>query len=96
MPNEIEAGGNMESPAMRAPYISRPGIFLRFSEELALQFELTIRKECAGMRFYVLKHAPGYIGREVKRAFNGRNIDEITKKLSIHRATAYRLLKRGK
>ena len=67
-----------------------------FSEETALQLELAVRKECAGMRFYVLKHAPGYIGREVKRAFNGRNIDEITRKLSIHRATAYRLLKRGK
>ncbi len=67
-----------------------------FSEETALQLELAIRKECAGMRFYVPKASPGYVGREVKRTFNGRNIDEITQKLGIHRATAYRLIKRSR
>lgn len=68
-----------------------PEIRLRQAE-----IKTAIREEFAGERIYVAKRVPGErerVALQVLALFNGRNATEVARRLQIHRATVYRMLK---
>lgn len=63
--------------------------------ERKIEIKAALREEFASERAYIRRRSAdeGTLAAEVLRLFNGRNASEVARKLDIHRATVYRLLK---
>lgn len=67
-----------------------------FSESMAVELEMQLRHEFGGEKHWVYKRIPpGELAERVRQRFNGRNAGQVAEELGIHRATVYRVLKKG-
>ncbi|WP_018991293.1 Mor transcription activator family protein [Aromatoleum toluclasticum] len=67
-----------------------------FSETMAVELELQLRREFGGEECRIYKRIPpDELADRVRRRFNGRNAGQVAEELGIHRATVYRVLKKA-
>lgn len=93
---------------IKAPAAIEPDLVDRIFELLLVQFpeigvdqkslhktRAAVRAEFAGAEVYIPKRNSRASASEVLKLFNGRNADEIARRLGISRRTVYRYLKQA-
>lgn len=67
-----------------------------FTEQKAARIEKELRKEFGGEKCRIYKRIPPEVLAErVRLRFDGRNAGQVAHELGIHRATVYRVIRRG-